>query len=95
MITFEIRVNGSVIAAITCVNRGLGKRFDLKRGPQCNYEWTAAVFPQEVNEAPRVEHGTLAHFRGDGAIALARAIFSVLAPKRTKRFDKPPEKATD
>lgn len=85
MISFEIRVNGSLIATVNCVNRGTTGKWDLKRGPECEYEWSSALFPSELNAAPTVQRGRLRHFRGDGALALGCDILTAISPKRCKR----------
>jgi hypothetical protein len=74
MISFEVRANGSLIAAVNCVNRRTTEKWDIKRGPQCEYEWTSMLFPYEVDAPCTTHNGTLLHYRGDGAVALMRAI---------------------
>ena len=50
MISFELRINGSLIAAVTCVNRRIvDGKWDIKRGPRCVYEWTSMEFPYHTD----------------------------------------------
>jgi hypothetical protein len=75
MISFEIRVNGSLISAINCVNRSIVS-MDTERGVICEYEYGSATFPFDMNELPSVKHGKLVHVRRDGALVLARELFA-------------------
>lgn len=75
MISFEIRVNGSLICAINCVNRGFQSR-DADRGLMYEYEFGSTVFPYDLSGPPVVRHGTLHHIRSDGALVLARDLFA-------------------
>lgn len=75
MISFEIRVNGSLICAINCVNRGVVS-MDTETGVTCTYEWASTEFPYELNGPPIAKHGTLLHVRRDGALVLARDLFA-------------------
>jgi len=75
MISFEIRVNGSIICAINCVNRGIVS-MDTERGVICEYEFGSASFPYDLRGPPVVKQGTLHHVRRDGALVLARDLFA-------------------
>lgn len=72
VISVEIRVNGNLIAALHAVNRGNTGRVSKSGHPQCEYEWTSAEFPVNLNGPPIGHTGSLRHFRDAGAIALVR-----------------------
>lgn len=74
MISLEVRVNGSLVATVNCINRRVTGKNHLTRGPECEYEWTSAEMPWSMSGPASSYSGTLKHYRGDGAIALMRAI---------------------
>lgn len=74
MITVEIKVNGSLIAAVNAINRKFTGKEHPTRGPQCEYEWTSAIFPMSLSGPVETHCGKLTHHRDDGAVELIRAI---------------------
>lgn len=60
MLTIEMRVNGSVVSAITAINRG------HEKPGVCRYEYQAVAFPMDNTGLPHVQHGEILHKRDDG-----------------------------
>jgi hypothetical protein len=71
MLTIEIRVNGSLVVALTATNRGPHGVFS---GDEPTYEYQAVSFPID-NKGPCVtKHGHITHKRCDGIEALAEKL---------------------
>ena len=69
MLTFELRVNGSLIAATNIVNVGAA--------PISRYEYQHVSFP--INDGkPVVREGKIEHKRSDGAEVLVRKIMEAM-----------------
>jgi hypothetical protein len=71
MLTIEIRINGSVISALTAINRGGIER--------CRYEYQGATFPIDNGGPVRPFQGFLEHTRSDGAEVLAALLLCEVA----------------
>jgi hypothetical protein len=65
MLTFEIRINGSIIGAISAINRG-----PVAEGGVCRYEYQGVTFPIDNTGPVHTVHGFIEHRRSDGAAAL-------------------------
>lgn len=68
MISVEVRVNGSLIAAASVVNRG------ALEGGLHEYEAQTMLFPANNDEPPVPGHFRLKHAREDGAMKLIRKV---------------------
>jgi len=71
MLTIEIRINGSIISAMTAVNRG-----GLE---ECIYEYQGVTFPVDSHGRCRTFNGTLTHSRSKGAEVLAQKLLKAAA----------------
>lgn len=74
MLTIEVRVNGSIISALTVLNRGpvpkkLGWYF---------YEYQGISFPASHSGPPRLWNGSLIHDREKGAEVLLKRLYSAI-----------------
>lgn len=69
MLTFELRVNGSLIAATNIVNVGAA--------PISRYEYQHVAFPIDGGK-PVVREGSIEHRRKDGAEVLVRKIMEAM-----------------
>lgn len=65
MLTFEIRINGSIVGAISAVNRG-----PVSVGGVCRYEYQGVTWPIDNTGPVQTVHGFIDHRRSDGAAAL-------------------------
>jgi hypothetical protein len=65
MLTVEIRINGSIIAAIEAVNRG-----PVTVGGIYRYEYQGFTFPIDNSGPAHAVHGFVEHRRSDGAAKL-------------------------
>lgn len=66
MLTIEIRINGSIICAITGINSaGI---------EECTYSYHAVTFPIDFKDSPRLASGTVKHRRSHGIEKLASII---------------------
>jgi hypothetical protein len=85
MISVEIRIVGNPVAVINGINRGETGRMEVGRGPECIYEWTAAVFPMHLQGPPTALYGSLKHWRGEGSVELARAMCAAFVKAAAKK----------
>lgn len=69
MLTFEVRVNGALIAATNIVNAG-GTAI-------CRYEYQHVSFPMAGGK-PTLREGSIEHRRSDGAEVLVRKIMEAM-----------------
>lgn len=75
MLTFELRVNGSLIAATNIVNVGAA--------PISQYEYQHVSFPM-AGGVPVVREGKIEHKRSEGAEVLVRKVMEAMtAPSRS------------
>lgn len=73
MLTFELRVNGSLIAATNIVNVGAA--------PISQYEYQHVSFPMNGGE-PVMRKGSIEHRRADGAEVLVRKVMEAMTLSR-------------
>lgn len=65
MLSVEIRINGTIIAAICACNRGL-----VSTGGMYRYEYQGVTFPVDNSGPVATVHGFIQHERTRGAQAL-------------------------
>ena len=73
MLTVEIRVNGSIVSAISAINTGASTGLGKYR-----YEYQSASFPMNNNGPCKISNGFVDHKRLDGIEALVSKLCAVV-----------------
>lgn len=73
MLSVEIRVNGTIITAVTAVNRGLTAQ------EKTSYEVQGVRFPANCSGPPKAFHAFVKHKRSDGAESLVKKLLVAAA----------------
>lgn len=82
MLSVEIRINGTLISAISARNRGPMDSVGTYR-----YEYQCVTFPYNNEGPPKIAHGKLIHKRSAGAEALVAKLCRAATKKNPKSLN--------
>jgi len=71
MLSVEVRINGTIIVCMSVHNA-------RQEGDLCKYEYQNVSFPVDCKGPPTLKHGTVNHWRSEGAEVLVRKLFQAL-----------------